>query len=935
MVEENFSWLPFFEELLDIICNKYNPHTLYSEFKKLVPEEQYNDINQMDPLTFIGCICAGNRIAINRAALVKKNFNMKSNPISDINGIPNFVHGTYKYFHEIYKGADISDVMQILWDFARQINENNINEETFNTIVNFNEVKVGKLSQIMYICKPRSFYTCDSTMLSYLYNNIENNYKSFLEIQVYCKTLNTAPYILSVKAWKYSCRRKDFFDYIKKINKPSYDDFISRQILSEKFEKEIFNFSGKRLFDVKNIKDIETLLEKLKNNEDWNKYDKSHGNGIPNAILNTHYKNFINGTEEKILLSAKKYWIYQPGEQGRLWDDVYTNNIIAIGWEELGDLKQYNSEENLAEKIKEIYSKKSNPDKLANWEFANVMNIGDIVYVKKGLKDLIGRGIVQSDYYFDDTRKEYKSVRKIQWTHNGTYSVDFSKLGIKQWVQKTLTDISEDKYKDFCLKIEDIFMNNNQNEQDNITPLNQILYGPPGTGKTYNTVIKSMEIINPNCLEYDERGNVSNYSDVKKEFDKAKDKHQIEFVTFHQSYSYEEFVEGIKPNLEKDSLIYYKPDGIFKKICKNASKNLYKLNNNQKMQQVSFDEVMDSFKEKHPEGSDFENLLNISYEENNLIYHFGMQEQDRKIDLLKMEQLFNLNKQYRTSIDFNNEYGGNVSLKGYYHTFYKELLNIKNALEDENQVAIENNKEYTVDENAPKYVLIIDEINRGNISKIFGELITLIEPDKRKGSQYELKVSLPYSPNDELFGVPKNLYIIGTMNTSDRSIASIDIALRRRFIFKEMMPNVNLVPDIEVFSIKLRKIFTTLNERISILLDRDHQIGHSYFMKLENSSDFNSDFKRVWYDCVMPLLNEYFYGDWEKLCALLGDFQPEGKSFIKKINNVKFANSYSCDEDETYDFVQESEIKFDAALKNAFSPSTKNKNSVEDITTEE
>ena len=156
------------------------------------------------------------------------------------------------------------------------------------------------------------------------------------------------------------------------------------------------------------------------------------------------------------------------------------------------------------------------------------------------------------------------------------------------------------------------------------------------------------------------------------------------------------------------------------------------------------------------------------------------------------------------------------------------------------------------------------------------------------------------------------------MNTSDRSIASIDIALRRRFKFKEMMPNVNLVPDIEVFGIELRKIFTTLNERISILLDRDHQIGHSYFMKLENSSDYDSDFKRVWYDCVMPLLNEYFYGDWEKLCALLGDFQPEGKSFIKKINNVKFANSYSCDEGETYDFVSEANIDFEEAIKNAF-----------------
>ena len=270
------------------------------------------------------------------------------------------------------------------------------------------------------------------------------------------------------------------------------------------------------------------------------------------------------------------------------------------------------------------------------------------------------------------------------------------------------------------------------------TARNLILYGPPGTGKTYNTVLKAMSIIDN--TEYKDVTE-ERYSVLKTRFDELKQAGQIEFVTFHQSYSYEEFVEGIKPNLEKDGLNYYKPDGIFKKICKNASKNLYKLNNNQKMQQVSFDEVMDSFKEKHPEGSDFENLLNISYEENNLIYHFGMQEQDRKIDLLKMEQLFNLNKQYRTSIDFNNEYGGNVSLKGYYHTFYKELLNIKNALEDENQVAIENNKEYIVDENAPKYVLIIDEINRGNISKIFGELITLIEPDKRKGSQYELKVS--------------------------------------------------------------------------------------------------------------------------------------------------------------------------------------------------
>ncbi len=213
-----------------------------------------------------------------------------------------------------------------------------------------------------------------------------------------------------------------------------------------------------------------------------------------------------------------------------------------------------------------------------------------------------------------------------------------------------------------------------------------------------------------------------------------------------------------------------------------------------------------------------------------------------------------------------------------------------------------------------KYVLINYEINRGNISKIFGELITLIEEDKREN----MTVTLPYSHGP--FTVPKNLYIIGTMNTSDRSIASIDIALRRRFIFKEMMPDVNLIPEKEVFDIKLKEIFTTLNERISILLDRDHQIGHSYFMKLKDSNNIETDFQRVWFDCIMPLLNEYFYGDWEKLRALLGEAQKDGKSFIKKIENVKFAINYDCDEDDKYDFVQETEqdFNFKAALENAF-----------------
>ena len=220
-------------------------------------------------------------------------------------------------------------------------------------------------------------------------------------------------------------------------------------------------------------------------------------------------------------------------------------------------------------------------------------------------------------------------------------------------------------------------------------------------------------------------------------------------------------------------------------------------------------------------------------------------------------------------------------------------------------MSVENNNEYIIDENAPKYVLIIDEINRGNISKIFGELITLIESDKRKGAQHELKVSLPYSSDDELFGVPKNLYIIGTMNTSDRSIASIDIALRRRFKFVEMMPKHEKLVDknnqpLTVDGINLQNILKTLNNRISYLLDRDHQIGHSYFM---NWSKYNmTTFKGVWFDSILPLLNEYFYSDWDKLQAILGAAENEN-TFIIKIPRPELPYSNNCaDEECNYDF---------------------------------
>jgi len=189
------------------------------------------------------------------------------------------------------------------------------------------------------------------------------------------------------------------------------------------------------------------------------------------------------------------------------------------------------------------------------------------------------------------------------------------------------------------------------------------------------------------------------------------------------------------------------------------------------------------------------------------------------------------------------------------------------------------------------FVLIIDEINRGNVAEIFGELITLVEEDKRQGKDEVIKVTLPYSKKD--FSVPSNLYIIGTMNTADRSVEALDTALRRRFSFVEMMPEYEL-PELnrEMAGIKLSTLLKTINQRIEKLLDRDHQIGHSYFLKINNDVGLQQVFK----DKIIPLLQEYFYGDYEKLGLVLG------VGFVKPIiGETKLFAKFSVEDLDIYE----------------------------------
>ncbi len=216
------------------------------------------------------------------------------------------------------------------------------------------------------------------------------------------------------------------------------------------------------------------------------------------------------------------------------------------------------------------------------------------------------------------------------------------------------------------------------------------------------------------------------------------------------------------------------------------------------------------------------------------------------------------------------EAGKNEIILGGLSQYYNPLLEY--LLEDNE---IKNNEKQPL----KNYILIIDEINRGNISKIFGELITFIEPSKRIGADEEIKVKLPYSNDD--FGVPQNLYILGTMNTADRSIALMDTALRRRFEFIEMLPDLEVLNDLLVDGINIKLMLEKINQRVEYLYDKDHTIGHAYFISLKENATLK-ELENIFKNKIIPLLQEYFYDDWEKIRLVLGDNQKdENYQFIK------------------------------------------------------
>ncbi len=445
------------------------------------------------------------------------------------------------------------------------------------------------------------------------------------------------------------------------------------------------------------------------------------------------------------------------------------------------------------------------------------------------------------------------------------------------------------------------------NINNNIS-LNQILYGSPGTGKTYHTIDKALEILGENLESRDEK---------KAKFDEYVKNGQMVFTTFHQSYGYEEFVEGIKPSLNSDenSQINYKvKDGIFKKLCKKALENRDDIE--------SFNFYINDLKEKTKEDTNnpekYFQLPNTKY---------SIQYRGGKTFRIKFDDMSKNHKDYPVSIDNIEKLYKTSNIDEIYNSAYvKAILNYLKSQ------GLKDYKEKDEKINLP-YIIIIDEINRGNVSKIFGELITLIEPSKRLGNEEALELTLPYS--GEKFGVPKNVYIIGTMNTADRSITSLDTALRRRFEFVEMMPNSDLLNNVfickdvenpnededylgddaktEGYAEILQNILISINKRIEFLLDREKTIGHAFFMSEAVKFNKNnwikpdeyeedwyvlsiSKLKKVFQNKIIPLLQEYFYNDYALINAVLNDngmiFEDKkDDKYLQKIKNLDSVNS--------------------------------------------
>ena len=561
------------------------------------------------------------------------------------------------------------------------------------------------------------------------------------------------------------------------------------------------------------------------------------------------YYSFLDLIIERFgLQEGDKRLVFNVNNEGQIVFTIGQRYVWITGTNEEDFKFEVISEKPISNKYSDFDGKPT-----AFWNKFN--NISDVLNQQQTIFSAIEKELnrAQKSSYFKHNKKELEKM---------AFDADFRKEVLDQLKTITITDEP---------------MKNT--DKTPAIPLNQILFGAPGTGKTYHTKKMAVEIINGKKERTRE--------EINEEYEKLIEAGQIVFTTFHQSLSYEDFIEGIKPETIDGNVTYEVKEGIFKQLCSRAIEQKPK---NSDIEIYDFDKGWNDLIAEVEQNllSDSMLLLPILTQDKGVYVteitdngNLKIKPKNSQLDIdyivsynrtKKLQEAFpdlsvvkNIDKEFRSVI------GGSNS------SAYWAVLNYIN-----NKIK-ENNKEIDFEE-TKNHVLIIDEINRGNVSAIFGELITLLEEDKRKGNPEHTEVKLPYSGKE--FSVPNNVYIIGTMNTADRSVEALDTALRRRFSFMEMQPNPEILSEVE--NVDLKELLKTINKRIEVLIDKDHQIGHSYFIGIQNIVDLQRTFK----DKIIPLLEEYFYGDFGKIGLVLGG------EFIESVENkTAFPKNFPYEKD--------------------------------------
>ncbi len=700
MMQENYEWVKFYSAfadklleyetnrkfLLEKLQNIFNG--LGMKFQKLEEDDSVVDI---DPFTVFGMFNKGLSEA-NRISIIKefaKEFDIdKTIKIPTVfDGIPTLNNLKAVFFGWTRQDSDIDNLWLLFRtaieyaDIADRTRARDAFIRAYNTVIKQNNIKWNITMGLFWI-RPYAFVNLDSRTRWY--------------IKEYCPELVDG-------------KTKTF----KEV--PNGETYLW---LSETISERLFDMG----LQYKNLPELSyaAYIESERVNQD----NKKVGDDANTAIV-----------EEDA--NAVHYWLYAPGRGGEKWEEFYKQGIMAIGWGEIGDLSQFTDKNQMKAKMKETYdpNRPYKNDAHATWQFAKEMKVGDVIFVKKGMHQIIGRGVVESDYIYDPSQPDgYNNIRKVKWINNGSWDHPWHQI-----VLKTLTDITQ--YTEYVRNLNSLF----DNAQGEEIEEKEIIYPPYSPENFLNDVYMSEDEYNTLVQLVSVKKNVilQGAPGVGKTFAARRlaysmmgvqDPERVMMIQFHQSYSYEDFIMGYRPT----------------------------------------------------------------------------------------------------------ENGGFVLKKGPFYNFCKKAEN-----DSDND-----------------YFFIIDEINRGNLSKIFGELFMLIETDKRE----KVKLQLLYS--DEKFSVPNNLYIIGMMNTADRSLAMLDYALRRRFAFYEMKPGFESEKFIEyrmnLNNPKFDRLINTVESLNNAIASDDalgdgFKIGHSYFCNIKEITDARLS-NIVEYELI-PMLKEYWFDE--------------------------------------------------------------------------